>query len=363
MHKSDGQRNLVITGAVVLLVFLFLFGYYNVSNSFSNKGNASNAETTETKPISKSNFMLNTVVTITIYDSSDTSIIDGAMDVISKYEKIYSRTLETSEVYKLNHRSLQSDADKKISYRISDELTDILKKGLYYSELTDGKFDITIAPVSSLWDFTSENPIVPDKEDLKRAIRNVGYQNIELEGNTITLKNSKSSFDLGAIAKGYIADKVKEYLVDQGVKSAMINLGGNVLCVGEKTNGQAFRVGIQKPFADRNEIVATMEINDKSVVSSGIYERCFTSNGKFYHHILNPKTGYSYDNNLISVTIISPLSADGDGLSTSCFALGLEEGMKLINSLENVQAIFITDDYKLHYSEGFFDKIKVTEMQ
>lgn len=361
MQKLSNQRKLVITGAVVLTVFLLL-GYYNVTNGFKNNS-YKNSVTTGTEPISKSNFLLNTVVTITIYDSNDTKIIDGAMDEISKYEKIYSRTLETSEVYKLNNRTLQSKTDQENSYVISDELTDILKKGLYYSKLTNGKFDITIAPVSSLWDFTSDNPVVPDKDDINNAISNVGYQNVNLVDNIITLNNNKTSFDLGAIAKGYIADKVKEYLLSQGVESAMINLGGNVLCVGEKLTGEPFRVGIQKPFADRNEIVATMEINDKSVVSSGIYERCFTSNGKLYHHILDPKTGYSYKNNLISVTIISPLSADGDGLSTSCFALGLEEGMKLINSLEDVQAIFITDDYELHYSEGFFDKIKVTEVQ
>jgi thiamine biosynthesis lipoprotein len=106
-----------------------------------------------------------------------------------------------------------------------------------------------------------------------------------------------------------------------------------------------------------------MEINDLSVVSSGIYERYFMENDKLYHHILNPETGYSYENNLVSVSIISEKSVDGDGLSTSCFALGLEEGMDLINSLKGVHAIFITDDYEMHYSDGFFDAIKVTEVE
>jgi thiamine biosynthesis lipoprotein len=296
-----------------------------------------------------------------LYDSKDQSIIEGAMKLIQHYEQVYSRTLEDSELYKLNNGSLQTANGVKNSYIVSDELADILKYGLYYSKLTNGKFDITIAPVSSLWDFISSDPTVPDKKDIENALPKVGYQDMELNGNTVTFKKDSMQIDLGAIAKGYIADRVKEYLQEQGVKSAMINLGGNVLCVGEKPTGEAFKVGIQKPFADRNEIVATMELKDKSVVSSGVYERYFKQDGKLYHHILDPKTGYSYENNLIAVTIISPKSVDGDGLSTSCFALGLEDGLKLINSIEGVHAVFITDDYKLHYSDGFFDNIKVTQ--
>lgn len=127
-------------------------------------------------------------------------------------------------------------------------------------------------------------------------------------------------FDLGAIAKGYIADQVKEFLIDKGVGSAIINLGGNVLCLGSKPGGQAFKVGIQKPYADRNETIAIMELSDMSVVSSGVYERFFVKDGVSYHHILNPATGYPLDYGLISVTIISEKSVDGDGLSTTCFA-------------------------------------------
>lgn len=158
-------------------------------------------------------------------------------------------------------------------------------------------------------------------------------------------------------------DKMKELLVSKGVKSATINLGGNVLCIGKKTDNTPFRIGIQKPFADRSETIAILDIEDKSVVSSGIYERYFEKDGTFYHHILNPDTGYPYDNHLVSVTIISDQSMDGDGLSTSCFALGLEKGMELINSLPDVHAVFITDDYQLHYSDHFQEDLKVTYME
>ena len=153
------------------------------------------------------------------------------------------------------------------------------------------------------------------------------------------------------MAKGYIADKMKDYLLEQGVESAIINLGGNVLCVGGYGE-EPFRIGIQRPYADRSETVGVLEIRDLSAVSSGVYERHFEKDGVNYHHILDPKTGYPYENGLTAVTIVSEKSVDGDGLSTTCFSLGLERGMELVNSLEHVWAMFITDDGELHYSDG-----------
>ena len=145
----------------------------------------------------------------------------------------------------------------------------------------------------------------------------------------------------------------------EGVKSAVINLGGNVLCVGKRPDGTPFKVGLQKPYADRNETIATLDIDGMSVVSSGVYERHFVKDGVNYHHILNPRDGYPYQNGLVSVTIISDLSVDGDGLSTTCFSMGLEKGKALIDSIDGAYGVFITDDYEIVYSEGaekFLDK-------
>lgn len=314
-----------------------------------------------TTPISKNAFKLNTIIEITIYDSQDESLLDGAMAICDKYEQIYSRTLETSELYRLNHGLLKAVKENQNIFLISDELADIFEAGLYYSNLSNGAFDITVAPITSLWDFISTESVVPNKRTIEKALDAVGYRYMTLDENTVTFEKDKMGIDLGAIAKGYIADRIKDYLLEQGVKSALINLGGNVLTVGVKPSGKAFKIGIQKPFADRKEIVATMEIKDMSVVSSGIYERYFIKDGILYHHILDPDTGYSYQNDLVSVTIISPKSVDGDGLSTTCFVLGLEKGMELIQSLEDTYAIFITEDYSLHYTEGFFDHITVKE--
>lgn len=291
--------------------------------------------------------MLNTVITITLYDSKNEALLDGAFALCQEYENTLSKTVQTSEVYTLNNRT-----PSQSSFTVSDKTKEVVEKGLYYSKLSNGAFDITIAPLSSIWDFTSQTPAIPVESDIKQALQYVDYHNISLDENQISFNSPDTQLDLGAIAKGYIADKLKAYLTEQGVKSAIINLGGNILCIGNKPDATPFKIGVQKPFEDRNETIATMNITDMSVVSSGVYERNFIIDGVNYHHILNPKTGYPYDNGLVSVTIISKLSVDGDGLSTTCFALGLEEGLKLINSTPDTYAIFITDDYKIHYSNG-----------
>lgn len=303
-----------------------------------------------TNPISISEFKLNTIVTITIYDSQNTQLLEECMAICDRYELLFSRTNPESELYRLNHRELDS---LNGTYNLSSDTAALIEKGLEYSRLSDGAFDITVAPLSDLWNFTSSSPKAPDAGRIQSVLPLVDYKNIELRGQSFRFLQDKTALDLGAVAKGFIADEIKAYLTSQGVNSAMINLGGNVLCVGNKPDGTAFKIGIQKPFADRNETIATMEITDKSVVSSGIYERFFEENQRLYHHLLNPKTGYPYNNGLISVTIISDLSVDGDGLSTACFALGLEKGMALIESLPQTDAIFITEDYEMHYSKDF----------
>jgi len=317
------------------------------------------------EPISATAIKLNTAVTVTIYDSKDKKLLTECMNLCDKYEKIFSRTASDSELYQLNHRELAPVEGTENTYQVSDDLAKLISEGLDYSELSKGAFDIAIEPLTSLWDFTAEDPQVPKDSLIQAALPKCDYHNISVDKdkNEITLKTDDTAIELGAIAKGYIADRLKDYLVSQNVKSAIINLGGNVLCIGGKPDNSAFKIGIQKPFADRSETIAVMDIKDKSVVSSGIYERCFEQDGTLYHHLLNPKTGYPYDNGLIAVTIISDKSVDGDALSTACFALGLEDGMKLAESLDDVQAFFVTSDYEIHYTKDFQKKIKVTETE
>lgn len=323
---------------------------------------AENSDAGSQEPVSATAIKLNTAVTVTIYDSQDRELLTECMNLCDKYEKIFSRTASDSELYQLNHRELTPVAGTEDTFQVSDPLAELIRKGLYYSKLSEGAFDIAIEPLTSLWDFTAEDPQVPEDRLIQEALTKCDYHNVSVsDNNEVILKTEDTAIELGAIAKGYIADRLKDYLISQGVKSAIINLGGNVLCIGGKPDDSSFKIGIQKPFADRSETIAVMDIKDKSVVSSGVYERCFEQDGTLYHHLLNPRTGYPYDNGLIAVTIISDESVDGDALSTTCFALGLEDGMKLAESLDNVQAFFVTSDYEIHYTKDFQKEITVTE--
>ena len=324
-------------------------------------GCSKNQTTAQNTPISATDFKLNTVITINIYDSDNENLLTECMALCDQYEAIFSRTDPGSELYQLNHRQLQPVDGTADTYQISEELAELLAKGLSYSQTSDGAFNIALAPLTSIWDFTSENPQVPNEVTIQDALSKCDYDNVVLNGCQITLPSADTAFDLGGIAKGYIADKLKEYLVSQGIQSATINLGGNVLCIGTKPDETPFKIGIQKPFADRNETIAVMEIDGKSVVSSGIYERFFEQDETLYHHILNTSTGYPYNNDLVAVTIISDKSVDGDALSTTCFALGLEKGKAYAETLEDVQAVFVTKDYDVVYTDGFEEVITLMQ--
>ena len=367
-NRSHSRFFYLILCTVLVCPMLLFTGCENITDA--------DTSITGNEPISISSIKLNTAVQITIYDSQDKALLDDCLALCDKYELVFSRTNEKSELYKLNHRKDTSDKDPNAdgqttpypvsgtadTWHISEDLASLLSQGLSITRESDGAFDIAIAPLTSLWDFTAEDPKVPDDAAIQKALPLCSSDGVTIDGQDITLPSDDIQFDVGAIAKGYIADRLKDFLVKKGVNSAIINLGGNVLCIGSKPDGTPFKVGIQKPFADRNETEAVMDITGKSVVSSGIYERCFKQGGKLYHHILNPQTGYPYENGLISVTIISDQSVDGDALSTTCFALGLEDGLKFAEK-KGVQAVFITEDYELHYTDGFQDEINVTDVE
>lgn len=293
------------------------------------------------EPISKTEIYFDTMIQIDIYDSDDISLIEQCFEYCNEFEQTVSRTVETSEIYQINHA-------KGNPVKVSDITLELLKKGIEYGDLTDGKFDITIAPLSELWDLKNNTGTIPSEHDIKEALSHVNYKNIVIDGNTVFLTDPKAAIDLGGIAKGYIADRLKEYLENQGVKSALINLGGNILAIGSKPDESNFNIGVQKPFDKQGTSITSVSVVDSSVVSSGVYERYFELEDKIYHHILNTENGYPYDNGLLSVSILSPNSVDGDALSTACFALGLEDGMKLIRSLDGIEAIFITEDFNIH---------------
>ena len=304
------------------------------------------------EPISRTGFYFDTVIDIKIYDNSNENLLDECMKICSHYDNLLSTTKENSDIWNINHA-----AGKPV--KVDHETILLLQKALYYADLTDGRSDPTIGGVSSLWNFSGNTPgPVPDEKKIAEALKHVSYKDIALDSSTDTVRLSDpcTQLDLGAIAKGYIADQLKKYLKKEGVTSAIINLGGNVLLVGKKPDGFDFTIGIQKPFADNSTYITTVSASDRSLVSSGSYERYFEQNGKMYFHILDSATGYPVETDLVGVTILSDESVDGDGLSTTCFILGLDKGMKLIESIPGTEAVFITKDDQLHYSSGFPQK-------
>lgn len=293
---------------------------------------------TKTAKETRTAFYLNTVVSITLYEKNPDDLFDGCMELISSYENMLSRTKEGSDIWNINHSSGST-------VTVHEETAELLGIALSYAEMSNGLVDPTIGTLSVLWNFGDTNEgIVPADEEIAKALSHVNYKNVILEGNQVTLTDPGARLDLGFIAKGYIADQIKDYLLSRQVTSAIINLGGNVLTIGAKPDGTPFKVGVQQPFADTGTAALALDIQDKSLVSSGSYERCFTKENILYHHILSATDGYPVNSGLSGVTIISGHSVDGDALSTLCFILGYEEGRKLIDSLPDVEAVFIDDN-------------------
>lgn len=302
-------------------------------------------------------FFLNSILTLDIYDTGldNAKINQEVEDRVRELENKMSTKIATSEVSKINDNA---GIDK---VKVSDDTYTVIKEALKYGKISKGKFDITVGNLVDLWGIGTENEKVPSKEEIQKALATVDYNKVEIDDNnkTVFLKDKGMKIDLGAIAKGYVADDIVKILEKDGVKSAIINLGGNVYVYGNK-GGKNFKIGIRNPLSpDPNDYLGIYQSQNESVVTSGVYERFFEKDGKRYHHILSTSDGYPIDNNLISTSIITKSSMDADALSTTTFALGLEEGLKLIENTKNTEAMFITADKKIYMTSGLKEKFEL----
>lgn len=292
-------------------------------------------------------FVLGTIVTVQIFDHGSEEQLDNIFQLLSTIESNMSKNIETSEVSDINNNA----GIKKV--KVSDDTYNVIKKSLEYSEISNGKFDISLGPIIDLWKIGTEEAKVPKTDEISERLKLVDYKNIELlDDNYVYLKNRGMIIDLGGIAKGYAADLISDILIKDNVEKAIINLGGNIFALGEKENSQPWIVGIQDPFQQRGTYVGTVKVKNKTVVTSGLYERYFIEEGIRYHHIFDKDTGYPVDNNIESVTIVSEKSIDADALSTISFTLGVEEGLELINSTDGVDCMFITKEKEIFLSNG-----------
>ncbi len=287
---------------------------------------------------------LNVKVYYTEKDDFDFNKMDSDLDsLFNELENTFSTGLNDSEISLLN---------KNDTIEASDNFITVLSKAIDYCEITDGVYDPSSGKLIELWSINNRN-YLPTEEQINDALSTINCNNIKIDGNQVSIDDNLQ-VDLGSIAKGYASDLVNDYLGEQGVTSALINLGGNIETIGIKPDGTLFNIAIMKPEIDNitGQNAMSVPIDNKVVITSGINQRFFTGdNGEIYHHILNANTGYQPDNNLASVTIIGESGIDADALSTVCFLLGIEDGTELINSIDNTEAIFITRDKEVYMTD------------
>ena len=298
---------------------------------------------------SRVGYYLDTVITLTAY-TNHPELLDAALERCGELENKLSRTIEGSDVWRINHAE-----GKPVT--VSTETIEILQTAIRVSEMSGGAFDVTIAPASTLWDFTSGETKIPATEDLASAAEKIDYRKIRIDGNDVTLEDGMM-IDLGGIAKGYIADTIKKELEEKGIQSAILSFGGNIVAIGVKPDGSPWKVGVQDIDGATGETMLVSLNYGGSTVTSGIYERGFTLDGVTYHHILSSETGWPVQNELASVTIFSDSSMLGDALSTATFALGTEKGARLIESMDGVEALFIARDRAVSGTSGVEQYLK-----
>lgn len=291
---------------------------------------------------SRQEFAMDTVITLKAKGRNTEIALEAAVNEIHRIDRLMNAYNEESEIHKIN----SAPCGTKVA--VSDEVFDLIALAKDISEKTDGAFDISVKPLSDLWNINSDNPTVPSEKEIQDTLKSVDYRNIILnsENKTVTLAHENMSIALGGIAKGYTADKIAEIFKKYKIKSGLADLGGNIYAIGKKSSTSEWKIGIQTPFKPRGEYFKICSVSDTSVVTSGAYERYFKKDGKIYHHILNPKNGYPSESGIQSATVICPNSAVADALSTAVYAAGTDKAEKFLKNFDNVKVIILAENGK-----------------
>lgn len=310
-------------------------------------------------PISKTEFMMDTVMTVTLYDSNDEEVFDDIFKKLEEIEEKMSATIKTSELNLIN------DNAGVEAVKVSDDVYYVLKEAKEHAIISNGAYEPTIGPLVKLWNIQAgekERDWIPSEFEIEEAKKLVSYDKLELlEDNMVFLREKGMRLDLGGIVKGYAADEVSKILREKGIEKAMIDLGGNIFAHGSRINNEPWRIGVQNPFELTGEHLGVMKIENQSIVTSGDYERFFELEGRKYHHIISRETGYPSENEITGVTIVSDRSIDGDALSTALFVMGIDRSMKLLKELEGVDAVFVTKDKNIYISDGIRDNFTLRD--
>lgn len=295
-------------------------------------------------------FAMDTYISMTAYGEGGAKALQNAQNLITDAERRLSVTDTGSEIYRLNHRAGDTA-------EVSEETAALLRFALHMADETGGALDPAIYPVLTAWGFTTDHHQIPPKDTLDALLPLVDYHQIELKDHTVTLPKGME-IDFGAIAKGYSGQQAADLVRRAGISSAILNLGGNVQAIGEKPDGSLWRVGLQSPWG--HDYLGILSIKDLAVVTSGSYERFFVGeDGRTYHHIINPKTGYPADNGLVSVTIIGPDGGLCDALSTALFVMGPEKAAAYWRNHKDFDMILVTGNHELFITPSIQDRFQL----
>lgn len=308
------------------------------------------------EPPTRTELIMGTVVKVTLYENGSEEILDKVFERVKEIESLVSINQDNTELDKLNENA----GIKPV--KLSDTSFEIIEKALYYSEISNGEYDLTIGPLVKLWSIGLPEAKVPTQEEIDETIKKIDYSKVQLNKDTkeVFLEEKGMLLDLGSIAKGYAADEIVKILNEENIDSAIIDLGGNIYALGLKEGNRNWKIGIQNPYDERGRIIGALEVSNKTVVTSGVYERYIEQDGEKYHHILNPSTGYPYETEIAGVSIISDKSIDGDALSTLIFTKGLEEGLEFVENIDGVDAIFVTNDKEVYVTKGLKGNFEIT---
>ena len=296
--------------------------------------------------LSRTDYLLDTVVTLTLYGAGEADL-DAAFGEIRRLSDLMDAYSPASDLGRLQAAAGQTPV------KIAPETMELLLFARDMYEQTAGRLDVTVGPLIDLWNIRGGGHF-PTEAERSAALSLLGMDDLVLNetDGTAYLARPSMRLDLGALAKGYIADRVKALLLDRGVNSGVIDLGRNILLLGEKPGGEAFSIGIQSP-GEAGELLRVLALRDRSLVTSGTYERYFDYGGQRYHHVLDPFTGFPAEKGLLAVTVLSDSSLLGDALSTACLLLGVDEGLKLVDSLSEAEALFVLEDGSVRTTAGF----------
>lgn len=296
--------------------------------------------------VKQSRLLMGTIVEIKVVGKGKAEAkeaINYAFSEIEKVNSLMSAYIEESEVSLLNREG---------KAKVSKETLEVIREAVKISSLSQGAFDITVKPLIDLWKKAKEKRKLPTKEEIEKVLPLVDFKNIEIRGNTVSFKIEGMKIDLGGIAKGYAVDRAIKALKDEGIENALINAGGDIYALGLRGKEKPWIIGVRHP-REKNKILESLKVTNKAVTTSGDYERYFMLGGVRYSHIVSPNTGYPVSEVPMSVSIIAQNCTLADALATACFVLGPDEGIKLIESLPQVEGMIIASGMNIFYSKGW----------